>query len=271
MTTAVDLDRTLEVARRVAREAGELLRQGRQQGFAVAHKGEVDLVTEYDRHSEALVVEALSQAFPDHAVVGEEGTVVGAAAEAGRPVWYVDPLDGTTNYAHRLPWYAVSIGLEVDGEPLVGAIRAPEMDWDLWAARGRGAHLGSTRLRVSSIPDLDRALVATGFPYDRRTSPDNNVRELDAVLRRCQGVRRIGVASLDCALVAWGCLDAYWEHKLKPWDVSAGALLVLEAGGRVTLPDGSPYRSTVGHLVASNGLVHDELVAVLQAVAAGGR
>jgi myo-inositol-1(or 4)-monophosphatase len=258
----VDLDRALEVARTTARRAGELLRDGRQRGFEIDHKGEVDLVTEFDRRSEALVVEALSRAFPDHVVVGEEGSVVGREG-SGRPVWLVDPLDGTTNYAHRLPWYAVSIGLELDDGPLLGVVHAPETGWEFWAVRGRGAHLGEAPIRVSSVLSLDDALVATGFPYDRRTSPQNNVPELAAVLRRCQGVRRIGVASLDCALTAWGCLDAYWEYKLHPWDIAAGALLVLEAGGRVSLADGLPYRSGAGHIAASNGLVHDELLEVL--------
>jgi myo-inositol-1(or 4)-monophosphatase len=258
----VDLDRALQTARETARRAGALLRDGRRRAFAVDHKGEVDLVTEHDRRSEALVVEALSRAFPDHAVVGEEGSAVGREG-SGRPVWLVDPLDGTTNYAHRMPWYAVSIGLELDGEPLVGVVHAPEMGWEFWAARGRGAHLGDAPIRVSTVPDLDGALVATGFPYDRRTSPHNNVPELAAVLRRCQGVRRIGVASLDCALTAWGRLDAYWEYKLHPWDISAGALLVLEAGGQVSLADGERYRSGAGDIAASNGLVHDELLAAL--------
>ena len=260
-----ELARAARVARAVARRAGALLHEGRGEAFDVALKGEVDLVTDYDRRSEALVVDELTRAFPDHTVVGEEGSRIGT----GRPVWYVDPLDGTTNYAHRVPWYAVSISLELDDEPLVGVVHAPEMGWDFWAVRGGGAFLGEQPLRVSKTPDLDRSLVATGFPYDRRTAEDNNVPELGAVIRRCQGVRRIGVASLDCALVAWGCLDAYWEPKLQPWDISAGALLVLEAGGRVTLPDGSPYRSTLGHILATNGLVHDELVAVLASVRRG--
>jgi len=265
MSSDVDLDRALEVALRVARQAGEILRDGRQRGFRVSFKGEVDLVTDVDRLSEALVVQALSDAFPDHTVVAEEGTSAGEP-HAGRPIWYVDPLDGTTNYAHRLPWYAVSIGLELDGEPLVGVVRVPEFDWDFWAVCGRGAHLGQTRLSVSDVPLLDRALLATGFPYDRRTSPDNNLPEFGAVLRRCQGVRRIGAASLDCALVAWGCYDAYWEFKLKPWDICAGALLVSEAGGQVTLTDGSTFSSTAGSIIATNGLVHDELLGILAQV-----
>lgn len=267
--TGVDLERAVQVASDLARRAGALLREGSRRGFEVDHKGEVNLVTEYDRQAEALVVPELGRAFPDHAVVGEEGSLAGREAP-GRPVWYVDPLDGTTNYAHGMPFYAVSIGLERDGVPLVGVVHVPELSWELRATRGGGAFFvgpeGERRLRVSRTPDLDRSLVATGFPYDRRSSSHNNVPHLAAVIRRCQGIRRVGVASIDCALVAQGRLDAYWEYKLQPWDISAGALLVLEAGGRVTLPDGSPYRSTDGNILASNGWVHDELAAVLATV-----
>jgi myo-inositol-1(or 4)-monophosphatase len=262
----VDLERALEVARGVARDAGHLLQQGRQQGFEIENKGEVDLVTEHDRRSEALVVEALSRAFPHHTVVGEEGTEIHAHSQRedrSGPVWLVDPLDGTTNYAHRLPWYSVSIGLELDGTPVLGVVVAPEMGWEFWAAAGHGAWLNDQRLEVSRTPDLDRSLVATGFPYDRRTSPDNNVPQFATVIRRCQGVRRIGVASLDCALVAWGLLDAYWEPKLKAWDISGGAALVLEAGGQVTLLDGGPFRSEEGDILATNGLVHQEMISAL--------
>jgi myo-inositol-1(or 4)-monophosphatase len=234
----------------------------------VEHKGEVDLVTEHDRRAEAIAVETLARELPDHAVIGEEGGEVHTGGD--RPVWYVDPLDGTTNYAHRMPWYAVSIGLEVEGEPVLGVVRAPALGWELWGAQGRGTYFGDEPARVSGISALDGALVATGFPYDRRTSDDNNLREVAAVMRRCQGVRRTGVASLDCLMVAWGVLDAYWEFRLKPWDISAGAALVRGAGGRVTALDGGPFRSRDGNLVATNGLVHDELLDILREVRSSG-
>jgi len=264
----LDLDRALEVARVVARQAGVLLKAGHDEGrsLGVTNKGEVDLVTEFDRRSEALVVQTLSEAFPTHSVVGEEGSEIAGAGGGQRLVWMVDPLDGTTNYAHRMPWYTVSIGLELDGRPVLGVVVAPGLGWELWAAQGRGAWLGHRRIAVSQTPLLDQALVATGFPYDRRTSADNNVPHLAEVIRRCQGVRRIGVASLDCALVARGMLDAYWEYKLKPWDISAGVALVQEAGGRVTLPGGEPYRSEAGHILATNGRVHREMVEALASV-----
>jgi myo-inositol-1(or 4)-monophosphatase len=262
MRDCLDLDLALGVALRTAREAGALLRAGHERGFTVEHKGAVDLVTEYDRQSEELVVAALGRAFPGHTVVGEEGSEV-RGKESGA-VWYVDPLDGTTNYAHRLPFYAVSIALELEGEPAVGVVYAPELGWEFTALRGRGAALGGVPLRVSAVPRLDASLLATGFPYDRRTSTENNVPEFAALLRLSQGVRRVGSAALDCAMVAWGVLDGYWESKVNPWDIAAGALLVLEAGGRVTSIDGAPYRSTGGRILATNGLIHDELRAALK-------
>jgi myo-inositol-1(or 4)-monophosphatase len=260
MNARVDLLRALEVARRVARQAGDLLRDRHGEPFAVEHKGDVDLVTELDRRSEALVVSELSRAFPDHTIVGEEGSEVRAGGDI---VWFVDPLDGTTNFAHGLPIYAVSLGLEIDERPALGVVYAPELGWEYWGARGLGAYLGEQRLHVSTHERLEDGLVATGFPYDRRTALDNNVPELAAIIRRCQGVRRIGVASIDCALVAQGALDGYWEYKLQPWDIAAGALLVLEADGRVTDIDGGAYHATRGQILASNGRIHDELSSVL--------
>ena len=260
---SVDLGRALEVARQLAREAGELLRRGHDRPLHVRHKGEVDLVTDFDRRSEELVVRGLTRAFPDHTVISEEGAEVHARDEHA-PLWYVDPLDGTTNYAHHHPWYAVSIGLELAGQPVLGVVLAPELGWEFFAARSRGAWRGAARLWVSDTPRLEQALVATGFPYDRRNAADNNVPELAGVIRRCQGIRRCGVASLDCAGVAWGILDAYWERKLKPWDVAAGAAIVLQAGGRLSHPAGGPFAARHGDILATNGHVHDELVTVLE-------
>ena len=257
----MDFDRAIKTARQVALAAGELLKEGWRQNFAIENKGEVDLVTEYDRRSEALVVEALSKAFPQHTVVGEEGTEIkGNDTEA---VWYVDPLDGTTNYAHHLPFYNVSIGLEREGKPCLGVVYVPEMGWEFWAVKGQGAYLGDKKIQVSKTESLNQSLVATGFPYDRRVSTNNNVPEFAEVIRHCQGVRRFGVASLDCVMVAWGKLDAYWELKLKPWDISAGAIIVEEAGGKVTAPDGGDFSSTDGNILATNGLVHQELADIL--------
>ncbi len=262
MSPSLDAAHALEVAREIAASAGKLLREGRSQRIRIEHKGAVDLVTEYDRRSEALCVEAITKAFPGHAVIAEEGSQVRGAELAGRPTWLIDPLDGTTNYAHRLPFYAVSIALELDGEPLCGVVALPELGYEFCALRGEGARLNDEPIAVSSVAVLDDALCATGFSYDRAALA-NNVPELDAVLRRSQGIRRIGSAAFDCAMVAWGVIDGYWEYRLNPWDIAAGALLVREAGGRVTTPDGGPYASSAGALLASNGRIHDELEAVI--------
>ena len=265
---SIDLDRALSVARETAARAGDLLREGHGRSFVVEHKSEVDLVTEYDRRSEELVVASLCEAFPDHSVIGEEGTAV--ERQGSEVVWYVDPLDGTTNFAHGLFWYGVCLGMEVAGVPTVAVVLAPEMGWELWAVRGRGAWHDGQRLQVSKNSTLVRSLVATGFPYDRSSCEDNNLPQFSAVMPRIQGIRRMGVASLDCAHVAGGKLDAYWEMKLKPWDICAGALLVTEAGGRVTDLDGGPFDSRSGRILASNGLVHEELVEALGAATNAG-
>jgi myo-inositol-1(or 4)-monophosphatase len=261
----LDPAHALEVAREVAARAGRLLREGwKARRLRVEHKGAVDLVTEYDRRSEALCVEAIKHAFPGHAVIGEEGSQVRGEELEGRPTWLIDPLDGTTNYTHHLPFYAVSIALELEGEPLCGVVHLPELGYEFIALRGGGAKLDGEPLRVSSVERLEESLCATGFSYDRGAD-QNNVPEFDAVLRRSQGVRRIGSAAFDCAMVAWGAIDGYWEQKLNAWDIAAGALLVLEAGGRVTTPSGDPYRSSAGALLASNGKIHEELRGVIGA------
>ena len=261
MSIELDLDRALSVARETAKRAADLLREGHGRAFVVEHKSEVDLVTEYDRRSEELVVSALCEAFPEHSVIAEEGTEV--ERPGSEVTWYVDPLDGTTNFAHGLFWYGVCLGMEVAGVPTVAVVRVPELGWEMWAVKGRGAWQDGRRLQVSQNPTLVRSLVATGFPYDRATCEDNNLPQFSAVMPRIQGIRRMGVASLDCAHVAGGKLDAYWEMKLKPWDICAGALLVTEAGGRVTDLDGAPFDARSGRILASNGLVHDELMGVL--------
>jgi myo-inositol-1(or 4)-monophosphatase len=268
VTATIDPVRALEVAREVAERAGTLLREGHAaKELRVEHKGAVDLVTEFDRRSEALCVGELTRAFPGHAVIAEEGSQIRGSGLAGDPTWLVDPLDGTTNYAHRLPFYAVSIALELDGAPLCGVVRLPELGYEFWALAGGGAFRNGERLAVSTVAALDASLCATGFSYDRAARA-NNVAEFDAVLRRSQGVRRVGSAAFDCAMVAWGAIDGYWEYTLNPWDIAAGALLVREAGGRVTTPDGAPFRSSAGALLASNGRIHDELRAVIGAARA---
>jgi myo-inositol-1(or 4)-monophosphatase len=256
----------LDAALRIAADAGALLRGAAFRHHAAASKRvATDLVTEYDKQSEALIVAALERTFPLDAIVAEEGGARGGAGGARR--WLIDPIDGTTNFAHGLPFFCVSIALEDEHGLAVGVVEAPALGWTFAAARGAGATLNGAPLRVSDTDDLGRALLATGFPYDRATSPQNNFAEFEALQRRAQGVRRVGAAALDLAMVAAGWLDGYWEMKLKPWDLAAGALLVTEAGGRVSDWRNGPLVVDDGAAVATNGRIHDALVAALAAVA----
>jgi len=258
----------LHVARRIAVEAGAILRHGAGRRHTSDHKRSVvDLVTEYDKRSEAHIVAALRAAFPDDEVVAEEGG--GQPGASGRR-WLVDPLDGTTNFAHGLPFFCVSIGLEDASGPLAGVIDAPALGWHFYAARGHGAWLvergmAERRLAVSDTSSLDASLLATGFPYDAAASARNNLAEWSYVYPKTQGLRRVGAAALDLCFVAAGWMDGYWELKIKPWDVAAGALFVTEAGGRVTDYRGGPFRSDGGEILATNGRLHDALAAALAA------
>lgn len=224
----------------------------------------IDLVTTVDRESEHAVVAVLRRS--GIAIVAEEG----GGTASGDAVWYVDPLDGTTNFAHGHPFCAVSIGLVVDGAPVLGVVHAPLLGalWSGLAASGatrkdlfRGLE---HRLAVSDVGSLDRALGATGFPYDRRTSTDNNFDAFAAVTKATHGVLRCGSAALDLALVADGTYDAYWERKLEAWDIAAGAALVIAAGGAVTDPWGGAFAAASGGIAASNGRVHAALLAAIE-------
>ena len=247
-----------------ARAAGLLLREAFAGERRVSFKGApTNLVTEMDARAEQLVSERLRAAFPGDALLGEEGG--GRAGTSGRR-WIVDPLDGTTNYAHGLPVFGVSIALETDGRAILGVVYDPNRDELFVAERGRGAWLGERRLSVSITPTLDESLLSTGFPYDIRETPDNNLREFAAFCLRAQGVRRMGSAVLYLASVAAGRTDGYWELRLGPWDVAAGALLVEEAGGRVTDLTGGALDLDTPAIVASNGRIHDEMLSVIAGV-----
>jgi myo-inositol-1(or 4)-monophosphatase len=226
----------------------------------------LDLVTEYDRASESLIVGGLRAAFPDHSIVAEEGS--GYATAATPYAWYVDPLDGTTNFAHGFPVFAVSIALYHQDAPVLGVVYDPTRDECFQAVVGEGAWLarsdGSARLAVSQEKELGASLLATGFPYDVHTSDQDNIAQTAAFLKRARGLRRAGAAALDLAYVAAGRLDGYWEYKLNSWDVAAGALLVVEAGGRVSAIGGDAFHiAPTMALVASNGAVHVAMLDVL--------
>ncbi|HEX8721968.1 MAG TPA: inositol monophosphatase family protein [Pyrinomonadaceae bacterium] len=254
----------LNFAIQTAREAGQVLADKFGRALQVSNKGDIDLVTEADIAAERLIVERIRSHHPRHAILTEES---GDVAEAGRPdseyKWIIDPLDGTTNYAHGYPVFCVSVALEHDGRVVVGVVYDPTRDELFAAERGGGATLNGRTLRASDTDELNSALVCTGFPYDVRERGDF-ARHFRAFIMQAQSVRRDGAAALDLAYVAAGRFECFYEEGLRPWDVAAGVLLVEEAGGRVTHYDGSPFRIYGSHIAASNGLVHDAMLRVLQ-------
>lgn len=249
----------LEIAVEAALAAGRILRTT-PTPRATQHKGEVDLVTEVDLACERAIREVLGRHTPSIPVLGEEG----GGAEEATTRWVVDPLDGTTNFVHGFPFYAVSVALERDGEVVAGCLYEPVPDRLYTAARGQGAFRDGRRIRVTERRTLRESLVGTGFGYDRHQRPDHYLRPFRAVMIRSQGMRRAGAASLDLAMVADGRLDAYYELELKRWDIAAGLLLVKEAGGRISPAPGASLDGISGlGIVASNPHVHDELLDVL--------
>jgi myo-inositol-1(or 4)-monophosphatase len=247
-----------------ARAAGELLRSELAGARRIAFKGApTNLVTEMDARAEALILDRVRESFPEDAILSEE---MGATSGRSGRRWIVDPLDGTTNYAHGIPIFAASIALEVGGRVQLGVIYDPNHDELFVAERGGGAFVNDRKLVVSSTPTLDESLLASGFPYNIRETADNNVAEFAAFSLRAQGVRRMGSAVLYLAWLAAGRFDGYWELRTGPWDVAAGGLLVEEAGGRVTALDGGPLDLDRPAIVASNGRIHREMLKVLAEV-----
>ncbi|MDQ3044337.1 MAG: inositol monophosphatase, partial [Chloroflexota bacterium] len=227
------------------------------------HKGAIDLVTDVDRAAEDLIAERLRAAFPDHQLVGEEGARgATGTSNASAYRWVIDPLDGTTNYAHGYPHFAVSIGLEYAGTPLLGAIYDPLLDELFVAGAGRGATLNGRRLAVSDTRALIDSLLATGFPYDLERRGRSNAL-WEAFNERSQGVRRAGSAALSLCYVAAGRLDGYWERPIRPWDMAAGALIVVEAGGQISRLAGEPFAIDGGEIVASNRLLHPAILEII--------
>ena len=250
-----------EAAGAFAREAGAILLEGYGRVHAPEKKGRIDLVTEFDRRSEALLLARIRARFPDHAILAEESGAGGASHARVR--WVCDPLDGTTNFAHNYPFFGVSVGVEVDGAMAAAAVYDPVRDEMFAAAAGRGATLNGAPIRVSAIADLDAALLVTGFPYDVREHPGRHVPLFQEFLLRAQGVRRDGSAALNLCYVAMGRFDGMWEGNLSPWDVAAGSLIVREAGGAVTGYAGEPFRIDGRRIVTANPALHARLLAVV--------
>ena len=255
----------LDFAIQTAREAGRVLaeRFGRT-SLQVMRKGDIDLVTESDLAAERLIVERIRSHFPRHAILTEEaGVVETRETSTGDYKWIIDPLDGTTNYAHGYPCFCVSIALEHEGRVIVGVVHDPLRDETFAAEHGAGATLNGRLIRVSEVEALNDALLGTGFPYDVRERGDF-ARHFTNFIMQAQSVRRDGSAALDLAYVACGRFDGFWEEGLRPWDVAAGALIVTEAGGRVSRYDGAPLDIYRAPIAASNGLVHEAMLRVLQ-------
>lgn len=250
----------IEFAISVAKEAGALLRDRLNTNFQISHKGEINLVTEVDIASETLIRERIATRFPRHQVLAEEG---GLAETSSEYRWIVDPLDGTTNYAHGYPIFCVSIGLEYRGEAIIGVVYDPMRDEMFTAERGSGAWLNNRKIHVSGTKELLKSLLSTGFPYDIKTSTVTNLGHWTNFAMNAQALRRDGAAALDLCYVACGRFDGFWELNLSPWDMAAGGLMVREAGGQVSDFRGgefSPYRPEI---IASNGLIHQRMIEVI--------
>ncbi len=249
------------VAAEAALAAGALQRaRFGDASLKVFHKGEIDLVTEVDRACEVAVLEILRRNFPEHDIVTEETDL---ARTGSRHLWFVDPLDGTTNFTHGYPFFCCSVALTLDGETVAGAVYDPVKDELFTGERGAGAHLNGRRLRVSSRAALLSSLLTTGFPYDLREDLAGTLRLFNRMMGEARAIRRDGAAALDLAYLAAGRIDGFWEERLRPWDIMAGALFVEEAGGRVTRFDGSPTNVTADEVVAANPALHAAMLDVL--------
>lgn len=255
----------LAAAVEIVLRAGDIQRAGQESGFRVDKKGRIDLVTEVDLACEKMCRETLAERFPEHDILAEEFGGAPPGGVRSRFRWVFDPLDGTTNYAHGLPIYCSSLALEIDGRAEVAAIYDPTRKELFTGERGEGAYLNGRALRVSQTETLIDSLLVTGFPYTVHEQNGDLVELFGLFLGRARAVRRLGSAALDLCYVAAGRFEAFWEQHLKPWDVAAGALIVEEAGGRVTGMDNGPFDPAAAHLIASNGQVHGEVVDTIAA------
>jgi myo-inositol-1(or 4)-monophosphatase len=244
----------------LARKSGILLKEKFDQTHKIHYKGDINIVTEADKMSEDLIIESITRTFPEHGILSEESPAI---AGAGKLRWIIDPLDGTTNYAHGYPVFCVSIALENEGKVILGVIYDPMREDMFVAVCGEGAYLNDKKIKVSSVKDISRSLLATGFPYDIRDSKENNLDYFNSMALNVQAIRRAGAAALDLAYLAAGRFDGFWELKLKPWDTAAGCLMVEEASGTVTDIFGGKWNIYSPNVLASNGLIHQQMMGIL--------
>ena len=250
----------LDAAIPIARAAGDMLARELDNPHTVELKGAINLVTEMDKRSEDMIMAALTKAFPDFTLRAEEGSIHEAKE---RFVWYIDPLDATTNYAHRLPVFCVTMGLAEDDIPICGVTYNPMGNELFTAVKGEGAWLGERRLKISDTKELTNALLATGFPYDIRESEYDNLDHFARFAKKARAIRRMGSAALDLAWTAAGRFDGFWEMKLSPWDCIAGALMCQEAGGITTDYSGNPFNPLKGQVIAANPTLHPQIAAIV--------
>jgi len=252
--------RYLQAAKEAAQKAGRILKENIDKSSKIFFKGTVDLVTNFDNQSQKEIFKHLSSCFPGHDFLAEEGL---SKQEGSGFRWIIDPLDGTTNYAHNFPIFCVSIALERKGEVVLGVVYDPMRKEMFSAIKGEGAFLNGKKIKVSSVDDLDKSLIATGFPYDIRVSEANNIVHFNNFLIRVQGIRRCGSAAMDLCYVACGRFDGFWELKLQPWDMAAGALIAQEGGGLISDFKNREFSIFDSEILATNGLIHQQMVDVL--------
>ncbi|MCX5724704.1 MAG: inositol monophosphatase family protein [Nitrospirae bacterium] len=264
----IPLDELLSVATAAARQAGAVLTECTRTGFRIEHKQLINLVTDADHQAEQCIIDVIHKAFPTHPVLAEERGLT--EQPPSRYKWVIDPLDGTTNFAHGFPAYCVSIGVECDGQGIIGVVYDPTRNELFTAQIGQGARLNGMPITVSSADHLDRALLVTGFGYDIRENPNNNLNHFARFALKVQGLRRTGTAALDLCYVAAGRFDGFWEVKLNPWDMAAGVVILLEAGGKVSDFTGRSHSIYGQELVASNGILHQSMLDVLREEATPG-
>jgi len=256
-----DYRKELAFAKDTAAKAGAILRKGKGKQRQIDYKGRVDLVTEYDVKSEKLITGEIARIFPTHSILAEES---GQTENKPSHLWIVDPLDGTTNFAHNYPAYCVSIGLEVEGENVLGVVYDPVHDEMFSAVKGRGAYLNRTPIHVSRQDKLSRSLLATGFPYDIAETKEDNLDNFARMYKVAQGIRRGGSAALDLCYVACGRFDGFWELKLHPWDCAAGVVIIRGAGGKVTDSAGKKHSIYGKYHLASNSKIHKQMQKILK-------